>query len=122
MVRRRAFALSSHNASRGAPSPGRCFASLGEPWRPDCCLNPSRRIASAMLLRMRGQTDYAAVGSAVPVGVAVSVERGRTPEMGVEHLRTLGEVSLLDEVDHALHRLALIDRVGDHGLSPRGET
>jgi len=41
--------------------------------------------------------------------------------MRIEHLRSFGEESLLHQVDHALHRLTLIDRVGDHRLGPCGE-
>src|ERR1700722_9971514 len=58
---------------------------------------------------------------AVAEGVAVAVERGRAAEMGVEGFRARGEIAFGDEVDQALHRSSLVDRIGDHALEPGGE-
>src|SRR4029077_13637682 len=60
-----------------------------------------------------------AARSSVAEGVGVTVERGRAAEMGVEHLRSLREEALLREIDHALHRFALVDRIRDHAFEPR---
>ena len=41
--------------------------------------------------------------------------------MCVEYLRSSGNLALLNQVDHALHGFALVDRVGDHRLGLCGK-
>jgi hypothetical protein len=54
--------------------------------------------------------------SAISERVGVAVDGGRAAKVRVKHLRSLGEVALLHQVDHALHGFSLIDRVGDHAF------
>ena len=39
--------------------------------------------------------------------------------MGEQPALTLGDEPFPHEVDHSLHRFALVDRVGDHAFGPR---
>src|SRR3546814_386609 len=57
--------------------------------------------------------------SAVAEGVAIPVDRGNAAKMDVKHFRTLRKVALADQIDHALHRLAFVNRVRDHTFEPR---
>jgi hypothetical protein len=59
--------------------------------------------------------------SAITERVAVTIERWGAAQMRVEHLGPFREKSLLDEIDHPLHRFALIDGVGDHPFQPCGQ-
>src|ERR1700728_339378 len=52
---------------------------------------------------------------------AVRVDRGLPAEMGVEHGGVGRYLPAADQVDEGGHGLALVDRVGDHALGPRGE-
>src|SRR6202040_3178872 len=58
--------------------------------------------------------------SAITERVTVTIECRGTAQVSVEHLGSLREKPLLDEVDHPLHRFTLIDRVGDHPFQPCG--
>src|SRR5262245_24041169 len=59
--------------------------------------------------------------SPVAEGIGIAVDRRRAAEMGVEDLRSLREISLVHEIDHALHGFPLIDGIGDHAFEPRTE-
>src|SRR5205823_10571902 len=59
--------------------------------------------------------------SSIAEGVGVSVDRGRAAEMGVEHLRSLREIALVHEIDHALHGFSLVDGIGDHAFEARAQ-
>jgi hypothetical protein len=58
--------------------------------------------------------------SAITERVTVTIESRGTAQVRVEHLGSLWEKPLLDEIDHPLHRFTLIDRVGDHPFQPCG--
>ena len=64
--------------------------------------------------------DRAAFVSAITERVTVTIECRGTAQVRVEHLGSLREKPLLDEIDHPLHRFTLIDRVGDHPFQPCG--
>jgi hypothetical protein len=56
--------------------------------------------------------------STVAECVAVTVQRRSAAQMSVKHLGSLWEKALLHQVDHSLHGLPLIHRVGDHAFQP----
>ena len=58
--------------------------------------------------------------STITEHVTVTIECRGTAQVRVEHLGSLREKPLLDEIDHPLHRFTLIDRVGDHPFQPCG--
>jgi hypothetical protein len=64
--------------------------------------------------------DMAAFVSAITERVTVTIKCRGTAQVRVEHLGSLREKPLLDEIDHPLHRFTLIDRVGDHPFQPCG--
>src|SRR3546814_19401501 len=51
--------------------------------------------------------------------ISIPVDRGNAAKMDVKHFRTLRKVALADQIDHALHRLAFVNRVRDHTFEPR---
>ena len=73
-----------------------------------CASPPRRALGAEMGLYPRA--------SPVPVEIAVGVDGGDAAKMGVENLRARGEEAFLGEIDHALHRFPLIDRVRHHAL------
>jgi non-heme chloroperoxidase len=52
---------------------------------------------------------------------AVGVERGLAAEVGVEHRGGGVDFAAADQADQPGHRLALVDRVGDHAFGAGGE-
>src|SRR5437763_7395551 len=52
----------------------------------------------------------------------VRTQRRLPAEVRVKHSRVARYLAAGDEVDHASHRLPLVDRVRDHPLEPPGET
>jgi hypothetical protein len=58
--------------------------------------------------------------STVAECVAVTVQRRSAAQMSVKQLGSLGEKAFLHQVDHSLHGLPLIHRVGDHAFQPCG--
>src|SRR5574337_1023638 len=59
--------------------------------------------------------------SPVAERVGVAVQGRRAAKMRVEHFRALREKALTRKIDEALHRLPLVDGIGDHAFEPRGE-
>lgn len=59
------------------------------------------------------------VGSTVAEQEAVGIERRHTTQVRVEHAGSCRKLFATYLVDHALHRLALVHRVGQHALEPR---
>src|SRR5580700_3911644 len=59
--------------------------------------------------------------SSIAERIAISVDGWCAAEMGVENLRSFGEIALLHKSDHALHGFALIDRIGNHAFEARAE-
>lgn len=71
--------------------------------RPGGSLTFSRACVIVHLARRHGRDVAICRASTVAKGVAVTVDRGRAAEMGVEDPRPFWKEASLDEVDHPLH-------------------
>ena len=77
------------------------------------------RDASSRRRSRKTRLERIAAGSAIAEEEAVGIERRNAAQVGIQNLGPFGELAAPDHVDHSLHRLAFIYRVGQHAFQLR---